>query len=101
MKTPLEIARQVIADEAAALHEMAGDFGDGRAGAAAFDAILDTIIDASQQVIVSGLGKSGNIAQKVAASLTSTRSAPCKALKSVDLPALTGPHSSTRAGRRA
>lgn len=66
MTSPLDIARQVVADEAAALRQMASSFG------ADFDAILDTILNASQQIVVSGLGKSGNIAQKIAASLTST-----------------------------
>lgn len=66
MTSPLEIARQVVADEAAALRQMASSFGQD------FDAILDTILKANQQIVVSGLGKSGNIAQKIAASLTST-----------------------------
>ena len=65
MPTALEIARQVIADEAEALRKLAGTLDGG------FDAILETILSASQ-IIVSGLGKSGNIAQKIAASLTST-----------------------------
>lgn len=62
---PLDIARQVVADEADALHRLAETLDGG------FDATLDTILPAAQ-VIVSGLGKSGNIAQKIAASLTST-----------------------------
>lgn len=66
MRSPLEVARQVIADEAEALRRLAAGFGED------FDAILDTIQGASPPVIVSGLGKSGNIAQKIAASLTST-----------------------------
>jgi arabinose-5-phosphate isomerase len=65
MPTPLEIARQVIADEAAALGQLAGTL-DG-----SFDALLATVLKA-QQVVVSGLGKSGHVAQKIAASLTST-----------------------------
>jgi arabinose-5-phosphate isomerase len=64
--TPLEIARQVINEEAEALRQLAaglnGDFGQ----------ILDTLAAARPPLIVSGLGKSGNIAQKIAASLTST-----------------------------
>ena len=63
--TPLEIARQVVADEAEALRRLAEQIDGG------FDATLRTILPAGQ-VIVSGLGKSGNIAQKIAASLTST-----------------------------
>jgi len=65
-RTAREIARRVVADEAEALRRMSSCFGDG------FDVLLDTILGVSEQVIVSGLGKSGNIAQKIAASLTST-----------------------------
>jgi arabinose-5-phosphate isomerase len=64
--TPLQIARQVVADEAEALHQLAERFGGD------FDAILDTILAANEQIVVSGLGKSGVIAQKIAATLTST-----------------------------
>ncbi len=69
--TPLEVAHRVVADEAEALRRLAASLADGDAGAAAFNGILDTIV-ASTHVVVSGLGKSGNIAQKIAASLTST-----------------------------
>lgn len=74
MTSPLEIARRVLSEEADALRELAATFGgpptpDGRNG---FDAVLDTIVQASDQIIVSGLGKSGDIARKIAASLTST-----------------------------
>lgn len=65
MPTPLETARQVIAEEAEALRQLAATLDGG------FDAALQTIAQADQ-VIVSGLGKSGNIAQKIAGSLTST-----------------------------
>lgn len=67
MKEPLDIARQVVADEAQALGRLAETLGDGFAGA------LETVLPATQ-IILSGLGKSGNIAQKIAASLTSTGS---------------------------
>ncbi len=62
----LTIARRVIADEAVALGMLAQTL-DGD-----FDATLDTLLQANQQIVVSGLGKSGFIAQKIAASLTST-----------------------------
>lgn len=65
MPTALEIARQVVADEADALRRLAERLDGG------FDGILETVLGASQ-IVVSGLGKSGNIAQKIAASLTST-----------------------------
>ncbi len=66
MTSPLEIARHVIAEEAEALRQMAADLGPD------FDQILDTIQQANPPIVVSGLGKSGNIAQKIAASFTST-----------------------------
>ncbi len=65
MNETLQIARQVVADEARALEQLAQMLGDD------FLAALETM-RASGQIIVSGLGKSGNIAQKIAASLTST-----------------------------
>ncbi len=66
MTSALDIARQVVADEAEALRQMSSGLADD------FIAILDTIQQATSPIIVSGLGKSGNIAQKIAASLTST-----------------------------
>ncbi|MGD8453193.1 MAG: KpsF/GutQ family sugar-phosphate isomerase [Phycisphaerae bacterium] len=65
MAGSLDIARQVIAEEAEALQQLAGTL-DGE-----FAATIETVRQA-QQVVVSGLGKSGHIAQKIAASLTST-----------------------------
>lgn len=72
MTTPLEIARQVVQDEAAALEQLAASFAPQGDGSGRFDAILETLLQARQQVVVSGLGKSGDIARKIAASLTST-----------------------------
>lgn len=66
MSNPLEIARQVVAEEANALRQLAADL-DGQ-----FEAVLETILAASPPIIVSGLGKSGHVAQKIAASMTST-----------------------------
>ncbi|MCK4340396.1 MAG: KpsF/GutQ family sugar-phosphate isomerase [Phycisphaerae bacterium] len=66
MTSPLDIARQVIADEADALRQMAARLNSD------FDRVLDTIRAARPPIVVSGLGKSGHIAQKIAASLTST-----------------------------
>ncbi len=66
MSSALEIARRVVADEAEALRKMEASFGED------FEAILDTLAGAKPPIVVSGLGKSGNIAQKIAASLTST-----------------------------
>ncbi len=69
MTTPRDIAQEVIRDEAEALRLLADNLPTD------FDALLETLAGAQQQVIVSGLGKSGNIAQKIAASLTSTGTA--------------------------
>lgn len=74
MSAPCEIARRVVAEEAEALRQLAAAFGSE------FDAIVDMLYAATSDgpagtaglVIVSGLGKSGTIAQKIAASLTST-----------------------------
>ena len=66
MSTARDIARQVVAEEAEALRRLTASFGED------FDAVLDTILESTPPIVVSGLGKSGNIAQKVAASLTST-----------------------------
>jgi arabinose-5-phosphate isomerase len=62
---PSDIGRQVVTEEAAALQACAGVLDER------FDAAVATLLNAGQ-VIVSGLGKSGHIAQKIAATLTST-----------------------------
>lgn len=66
MSRPVDVARQVIAEEAAALQQLAALVRDD------FAAVVETLAAAAPPVVVSGLGKSGNIAQKIAASLTST-----------------------------
>ncbi|MBK8914160.1 MAG: KpsF/GutQ family sugar-phosphate isomerase [Phycisphaerales bacterium] len=65
-QTPLEVGRQVIAEEAAALRAVAESLGS------AFERVVQTILSDCDQLVISGLGKSGVIAQKIAASLTST-----------------------------
>jgi arabinose-5-phosphate isomerase len=67
MPDPVEIARQVVREEADALRRVAEALGPELPG------ILQTLL-ASTQIVVSGLGKSGLIAQKIAATLTSTGS---------------------------
>lgn len=62
----IAIARRVIAEEAAALAALSDMLGDS------FDAAVDTILAARGRVIVSGMGKSGHIARKIAATLAST-----------------------------
>ena len=62
----LATARRVITREAAALEMLAGGLGDSFAQAVA------VILAAQGRVIVSGMGKSGHIARKIAATFAST-----------------------------
>ena len=62
----IDPARRVIADEAKALDAMA-DALDER-----FAQAVDLILNATGRVIVSGIGKSGHIGHKIAATLAST-----------------------------
>ncbi|MBI5865042.1 MAG: KpsF/GutQ family sugar-phosphate isomerase [Planctomycetes bacterium] len=86
----IEVGRQVIRDEAEALRQAAADLGS------AFGEVVRLLLDPRCQVIVSGIGKSGNIAAKIAASLTSTGTPavfmhPVEALHG-DLGIVTGQH---------
>ncbi|NCW66917.1 MAG: SIS domain-containing protein, partial [Rhodobacteraceae bacterium] len=60
------IAARVISIEADALYKMVGDLPTDFAGA------VDTILQTKGRVIVSGVGKSGHIGNKIAATLAST-----------------------------
>lgn len=61
-----DIARQVIRIEAQALNQLeAGLNGD-------FDRAVEVLLNATGRVIVSGMGKSGHIARKIAATFAST-----------------------------
>ncbi len=62
----LHAGRRVILEEANALRELADQLSAGFAEAAAL------IINAKGRIIVSGMGKSGHIARKIAATLAST-----------------------------
>lgn len=62
----LAIAREVFAIEAAAVAGLADDL-DG-----AFSAVVDAVLAARGRVIVCGIGKSGIIGRKIAATLAST-----------------------------
>lgn len=62
----LERARRVIRQEAEAVAALEGRIGEDFAGA------LEAILHASGRVIVSGVGKSGIVARKIAATMTST-----------------------------
>ncbi len=66
MATPLDTARRVIAEEAAALALLGEGLGTS------FDAALAAIRAATGRVILTGMGKSGLIARKIAATLAST-----------------------------
>lgn len=60
------IAARVISIEADALHQMAGDLPGDFAGA------VEAILQTKGRVIVSGVGKSGHVGNKIAATLAST-----------------------------
>ena len=63
---PLSIARRVIGLEAQALGDLAASLDDS------FSKAADLILAAKGRVIVSGMGKSGHIARKMAATFAST-----------------------------
>jgi len=65
-KTDIETARRVLRIEAAALEQMASELPDD------FSAVVDAILQTTGRVIVSGVGKSGHIGNKIAATLAST-----------------------------
>lgn len=62
----LDTARRVIREEARALDALANALGDG------FERAVQMILEAQGRIIVSGIGKSGHIARKIAATLAST-----------------------------
>lgn len=62
----LTTARRVIGQEASALAVLGDSLGDS------FAAAVDMILTAKGRIIVSGMGKSGHIARKIAATLAST-----------------------------
>ena len=64
--TYLATARRVVAIEAAGLSALAEVLGDG------FVAAVEAILAAKGRVIVSGMGKSGHVGRKIAATLAST-----------------------------
>lgn len=62
----LDTARRVISTEARALEQLGDGLGDE------FDKAVEVMLSATGRVIVSGMGKSGHIARKIAATLAST-----------------------------
>ncbi|SMX32827.1 KpsF/GutQ family sugar-phosphate isomerase [Maliponia aquimaris] len=65
-QTPTEVARGVLAIESAALNRLAEELP------ASFDAVVARLLQVQGRVIVSGMGKSGHVASKIAATFAST-----------------------------
>lgn len=61
-----DIARRVISIESQALQQLAESLDDS------FDRAVETLLNATGRVIISGMGKSGHIARKIAATFAST-----------------------------
>jgi len=61
----LDVARDVLATEAAGLHALSATLG------AEFSLAVDCLARASGRIVVSGMGKSGLVARKIAATLAS------------------------------
>jgi arabinose-5-phosphate isomerase len=66
VRNSIDLARQLLTDQAEALTQLSGMIGDP------FDRAVKLILTASDQTIVTGIGKSGLIARKIAATLAST-----------------------------
>ncbi|MGR3377576.1 KpsF/GutQ family sugar-phosphate isomerase [Salipiger abyssi] len=65
-QTPSDIARTVLATESAALTRLADELP------VAFDDVITLLLHINGRIIVSGMGKSGHVAGKIAATLAST-----------------------------
>ena len=73
MSSPTKIAVEVLQTEQAGLDALAAALAsDGGPQAAPFEAAIAAIASAKGRVIVTGMGKSGHIARKIAATLAST-----------------------------
>ncbi len=66
IQPPSDIARQVLATEGAALTQLSAELP------ADFDRVVTLLLEVRGRVIVSGMGKSGHVAAKIAATLAST-----------------------------
>jgi arabinose-5-phosphate isomerase len=69
MTRDLDIAKRVLTLEAAALNQLAGSLG------AEFERATDALISVKGRVICAGIGKSGHVARKIAATFASTGTA--------------------------
>ena len=67
-QTDLDVARSVLATEAAGLHALAASLD------AMFDRAVTLLAACDGRIVVSGMGKSGHVARKTAATLASTGS---------------------------
>jgi arabinose-5-phosphate isomerase len=65
-RSVLEFGREILHDEARALDALADGLGEE------FERGVDLILDCKGKLIVSGLGKSGHVARKIAATFAST-----------------------------
>jgi arabinose-5-phosphate isomerase len=65
-REPLELAREVVRIEAQAVAALEGKLGP------AFTTVVETIAQCRGKLVLAGVGKSGLIGQKIAATLTST-----------------------------
>ncbi|MGR3493685.1 KpsF/GutQ family sugar-phosphate isomerase [Citreimonas sp.] len=65
-ETPAQVARRVLMTESAALATLADGLPDD------FERVVARLLEVSGRVIVSGMGKSGHVAGKIAATLAST-----------------------------
>lgn len=68
----LDLARQTLAIEIDALRALLVRLDDGSPMAEAFARAVDLMLSCKGRVVVSGIGKSGHIARKIAATLAST-----------------------------
>src|SRR6478735_10414739 len=65
-RSVLEFGREILHDEARALDALADGLGE------TFERAIELILDCRGKLIVSGLGKSGHVARKIAATFAST-----------------------------
>ena len=63
---PIAVGRRVLATEAQALQQMSDELGDS------FVQAVETIFSAQGRVVLTGVGKSGHVGRKIAATLAST-----------------------------
>ena len=65
---PIDVGRRVLATEAEALRQMGDSLGE------AFRQAVEALFDARGRIVCTGIGKSGHVARKIAATLASTGS---------------------------